>query len=332
MLTKDDISGLYVMPPTPCIEGGEHWSVTSSVDLEESARMTDSYIRDGVSGISICGTAGECAALLWEEKRDFIDTVVQTARHRVPIFAGATALGTKETIRQMRAFKDMGADGVFVGLPLWQTPTIENAVRFYADVNEAVPDFPIMVYSNARVFKFTFPVPFWVGVAKAAPAVITNKVASQDTMRNIEEVQRLTGDRISYLPGNPGGAYTAWKQVGNAVKGFWSTQAAMGPAPLVAFADAMQRNDEARMQAILEDINAIPVPWSPAMNVAGQPGFTEYEAQVQKATFDASDYVKAGPSRAPYYREELPEDWQTNADSQGKAWAELAEKYAKSPV
>ena len=330
MLTKGDISGMYVMPPTPCVEGGEHWSNTSSVDLEESARMTEAYIRDGVGGMSICGTCGECSALLWDEKREFVDTVVQTARHRVPIFAGATALGTKETIRQMKAFKDIGADGVFVGLPLWQTPTIQNAVRFYADLSEAVPDFPMMVYSNSRVFKFNFPMPFWIGVAKDAPNVITNKVASPDTMQNIEEIVAKTGDRISYLPGNAQGGYNAWQRVGNAVKGFWSTQAAMGPQPLVAFAEAMNRNDEPRMKEILADIASIKS--ARPKEEPGKYGFTEYEAQCQKATFDASGYVKAGPSRAPYYRSELPQEWLEHVTEHGKQWAELAKKYTATRV
>ena len=164
------------MAPTPCIEGGEHWSNTNSVDLEETARMTENLIRDGIGGIALNGTTGECAALLWEEKSGFVDTVVQVARGRVPIFAGATSLGTKETIRQMRALKDIGANGAFIGLPLWQTPTIENSVRWFADLGEAVPDMAIMVYSNAMFFKSTFPLPFWVGVRKKAPTVITNKI------------------------------------------------------------------------------------------------------------------------------------------------------------
>src|SRR5262249_39125715 len=83
-------------------------------------------------------------------KRAFVDAIVQVNRKRVPVFAGATALGTKETIRQMRGLKDVGVDGAFVGLPLWQTPTIENAVQFYADLGEAVPDMPILVYANGE--------------------------------------------------------------------------------------------------------------------------------------------------------------------------------------
>src|SRR5712692_10502572 len=153
MLTKDDIRGVAVMVPTPTKEGAEGWDVPDSVDLDETARMVENYIRAGIGAIAACGTTGECAALLWEEKRAFIDTIVQVNRKRVPIFAGATALGTKEVLRQMRALQGVGADGAFLGLPLWQTPTIDNAVQFFADLGEAAPDIPIMVYANPMFFK-----------------------------------------------------------------------------------------------------------------------------------------------------------------------------------
>src|SRR5215471_14603186 len=188
MLTPQEISGVFVMAPTPCVEGGEHWSNGNSVDLEESARMVENFIRDGVGGIALCGTTGECAALLWEEKLAFVDTALRVARHRVPIFAGATSLGTKETVRQMRAFGDLGAEGAFVGLPLWQTPTIENSVRWFEDLSEATPDMAIMVYSNAMFFKSVFPRPFWEGVAKRARTVITNKITSPAITQDLEEI------------------------------------------------------------------------------------------------------------------------------------------------
>src|SRR6266508_3044436 len=131
MLAGSDIHGITAMIPTPCQEGAEGWEPVSSVDLDETERMTEKLIAGGVGSIAACGTTGECAALLWEEKRDFIDTIVRVARGRVPIFAGATSLGTKETVRQMRGLKDVGADGAFVGLPLWQTPTNQNAGQWF---------------------------------------------------------------------------------------------------------------------------------------------------------------------------------------------------------
>ena len=330
MLSAKDVSGVYVMAPTPCLEGGEHWSNTNSVDLEESARMTENFIRDGISGFALCGTTGECAALLWEEKLAFVDTVIQVARHRVPVFAGATSLGTKETIRQMRAFRELGAEGAFVGLPLWQTPTLENSIRWFEDLSQAVPDMPIMVYSNSRFFKSTFPLPFWVGVANRAPTVITNKITSDAITEKLEEIVELTGDRISYLP-NESGALDAWKRVGNKIRGLWSTSASMGPEPSVAFSEALNRNDEVRILEIVADLRSVPTFFPPRQ--AGDPDHLEIlNAQAEKARFRAAGYVKCGPSRAPYLYEDMPEIARAAAEANGRGWAEMRKKYIKAVV
>src|SRR5262245_30466671 len=74
------------MVPTPCKENGEGWDANDSVDLEETARMTDRYVREGIGVIAACGTTGECAALLWEEKRAFVDAIVQVKPKARPGF------------------------------------------------------------------------------------------------------------------------------------------------------------------------------------------------------------------------------------------------------
>ena len=48
MITKLDIHGVCIMVPTPCKEGEETWETVSSVDLEETARMTENVIREQV--------------------------------------------------------------------------------------------------------------------------------------------------------------------------------------------------------------------------------------------------------------------------------------------
>ena len=71
MLSAKDIRGLTAMVPTPCREGAGGWDAVDSVDLDETARMTEKLIEAGVGSFAACGTTGEGAALLWEEKRDF---------------------------------------------------------------------------------------------------------------------------------------------------------------------------------------------------------------------------------------------------------------------
>ncbi|MEE8519239.1 MAG: hypothetical protein V3S98_08960 [Dehalococcoidia bacterium] len=47
-------------------------------------------------------------------------------------------------------------------------------------------------------------------------------------------------------------------------------------------------------------------------------------------TTNASDYMKAGPMRAPY--EDLPEEYRKMSEATGKAWAQLRKKYATAAV
>jgi trans-o-hydroxybenzylidenepyruvate hydratase-aldolase len=325
VLTKADIKGVAAMVPTPCKENGEGWDATDSVDLEETARMTEKYVRDGIGVIAACGTTGECAALLWEEKRAFVDAIVQVNRKRVPVFAGATALGTKETIRQMRGLKDVGADGAFVGLPLWQTPTIENAVQFYADLGEAVPDMPILVYANARVFKSDFPTAFWERLANKARTVILTKMSYSHA--NLLDDLRVAGRQINFMPGESA-IYAAYKMAHPRITAIWSSgMACMGPEPVVALADAILRDDEKRVDEIWEDIRSVP-PGAPPGEFAT--GFAKYNAQSNKYLTNAAGYIKGGPCRTPYRISDLPESWKRQADLRATAWKALRKKYTKS--
>ena len=118
MLTRDDIRGVYVLPPTPCLPDAGGWDAVDSVDLEETARMTDWLIKPGVTGLGLFGTTGEGHSLLWDEKLRCAETAVEAAAGRVQIFGGVTALGTRDVIHQMRGLRDVGVDGALVGLPL----------------------------------------------------------------------------------------------------------------------------------------------------------------------------------------------------------------------
>jgi trans-o-hydroxybenzylidenepyruvate hydratase-aldolase len=323
MLTKDDIKGVAVMVPTPTKEGAEGWDVADSVDLEETARMVDNNIRAGIGVIAACGTTGECAALLWEEKRAFIDTIVQAARKRVPVFAGATALGTKEVVRQMRGLKAVGVDGAFVGLPLWQTPTNENSVQFFADLGEAVPDMAIMIYANARFFKSTFPTSFWAGVAKKAPTVVVTKMSYSHA--NLLEDLRVAGHRINFMPGEAA-IFAAYKMARPRITTIWSSgMACMGPEPVVALADAILNDDEKRVEQIWMDLRTAP-PVVPADEYLA--GFPYYNVQINKYLTNVAGYIKGGPCRAPYRISDLPESWKRGADLRAEAWKALRKKYA----
>jgi trans-o-hydroxybenzylidenepyruvate hydratase-aldolase len=59
VLEVGDIRGVYVLPPTPCLPDAGGWDATDSVDLDETARMTEFLISPGVTGLGLFGTTGE---------------------------------------------------------------------------------------------------------------------------------------------------------------------------------------------------------------------------------------------------------------------------------
>jgi 4-(2-carboxyphenyl)-2-oxobut-3-enoate aldolase len=152
-LSAADIRGVVGIVPTPAKEGANRWDAVQTVNLEETARMVEALVEAGIDVIMTNGTFGEGASLTWDEVQAFVDTIVQVVRKRVPVFAGATTLNTRDTIARGRALRDLGADGLFVGRPMWIALDDRGIVQFYRDLAEALPDMALVIYDNPGAFK-----------------------------------------------------------------------------------------------------------------------------------------------------------------------------------
>ena len=317
MLSAADFQGrVLALPPTPLRADVDPLGPDSTVDIAEACRAADQMIRDGVGLIGLCGTTGEGATVTWTERMEFYDAVNQTVAGRVPVLAGTTALGTKEVVGQMRTVRDLGLDGAFVGLPLWQTPTLENAIGFHADLAEAVPDLPLLVYANRFFFKFEYPVEFWRGIADRCPTV----VACKTSFPLSDELLAVAGEQVAFLNGEGGLLTAAYKSFPDYPHGCWATSAAMGPQPWVAAMTAVANGDRDRAIELLEAIDGVPLP------VPDWTAFPQYNIQFEKTRIDAAGYMRCGPPRPPYT--DLPEQWRHAALSNAAAWRALCESTA----
>ena len=322
MIAKDDIRGIVALPSTPTKPDGGGWEPTNGVDLDETARLAEKLVAAGCGAIGVAGTTGECAALLWEERREVAATVVEVVRKRVPVIAGATELGTKEVVRQMRGLHGVGADACLIGLPLWQTPTLENSVQFYADLGEAVPDMPVMVYANSMYFKSVFPTEFWAGLASKAPTVIMCKVSYG--VEHIVEDIAAAGQQINFIVGE-GNLYEAYKKAGTKITAGWATSAGLGPEPIVALMDAILKDDAGRAAEVSADIKSLPPTFPPPLEFRQE--FPKYTAQVNKYLGNKVGFASFGPFRAPYT--DLPDAYRRQLDLVAEARTALRRKYLR---
>lgn len=324
-LTAQDIQGAWAIMPTPATPDAADWRSENTVDLDETARVVEALIKSGVNGIFSNGTFGECATLTWEEKRDFIATVVETARGRVPFFCGTTALHTREVIRQTRVAMDIGASGTMLGVPMWCKMEVPSAVQFYKDVAEAVPEAAIAVYANPEAFKFEFPRAFWAQV-NHIPQVITAKYLGIGML----DLDLNLASNIRFLP-HEDDYYAAARISPERVTAFWSSAAMCGPATAIHLRDTV---DQARKTGDWLAAKAV----SNAMRQADETlfprgdfsEFSKYNIGLEKARMDAAGWLKAGPCRPPY--QWTPEEHLEGARASGRAWAALHERYASRLV
>lgn len=324
MLTSADLRGLYAIIPTPARPGAEAITATNTVDLDETERLVTNLLQDGASGLIVLGTTGECATLTDADYDRFVDCVCRVVDRQVPLFVGATALGGQAAFRRLSFAREQGADGSLLGMPMWQPMTTDMALKYYAEVSEALPSLAIMVYANARAFRYDFPLEFWQALIKVAPTVISAKYSRAQGLANLIEA---TERRINFMPIDMSVAdfYEASPETTTAC---WATAAAMGPEPAALVIDAALQGDAARVKALDAEIA-----WSnePIMDLLAQPDiFASYNIQIEKIRIATAGYCRPGPIRSPY--NSIPEEYAEAARECGRRWIELRKRLGSAPA
>lgn len=173
-----------VFPPivTPFDDDGE-------VDYESLADNIERLERNGVSGITPCGSTGERSTLRPQEHRDVIEFAVTEAS--TPVIAGTGAPSTWEVIELTSHAAEVGADAALVHAPYYSAPSDDDVVRHYEEVADAV-DIPIVLYNFPAAIGFNMEPDVVVELA-AHPNIVGIKDSLGD-LRQIHELVRRTRD------------------------------------------------------------------------------------------------------------------------------------------
>jgi dihydrodipicolinate synthase/N-acetylneuraminate lyase len=208
---------------------------------------------------------------------------------------------------------------------MWQPCTLEMAVEYYRAIAEMFPAMPIMVYANARAFRFNFSDPeFWRRLVEAAPTAMAAKFSNPKALLALREA---SAGRIHFLPHDD--AVTAFAKLSpDSTTACWATAASMGPAPSLAVINAILARDWQRAETIATDIAWASEPINGLIENAEL--FASYNIQVEKLRINAAGYTNCGPVRPPYAV--VPDDIRRNSEECGRRWKTLCAKYAALAV
>ncbi|UCD57041.1 MAG: dihydrodipicolinate synthase family protein [Candidatus Hydrogenedentota bacterium] len=155
------------------------------VDERAMRHMVDHFIDEGVHGLVVLGSNGECPYLSDEEKRQLIDIVVEQANGRVSVVAGTGYTGTDQTIALTKYARDAGADAAMIALPIYYQLSFEDVKRHFTRISSEV-GFPILYYNFPDATRL-----------KLSPAEIADLaeieqiVGAKETILDIDEVGEL---------------------------------------------------------------------------------------------------------------------------------------------
>jgi len=318
-LRAQDIKGVFNILPTPAIKTGSLLTADDTVDYEATTRLVRTVVDGGADGIMTNGTFGEAATLSFDELERFVARVVKEVGGAIPVFGGATALGTRETIQRGRALLALGVSGLFLGRPMWCECDDSTIVGFYTDVAEALPDAPIIIYDNPEVFKGKISTAVYRELAKI-PGVVGSKYIGLTPV--YEADVEACGDDLTIMPLDVDWL-NARRRVGDVARSVWTGSGNCGMAPLVALREAILTGDEEAALAVTADMAHSFETFFPNGSFHD---FSLYNIPLEKARFAAAGIVDPGPPRPPYHF--VPEEYLEGAREAGRRWAVLQQKYA----
>jgi 4-(2-carboxyphenyl)-2-oxobut-3-enoate aldolase len=313
-VAAEDIRGVLGILPTPSTADADHWSCENSVDLDATADMVSTILDAGISMFLTNGSFGEGATLTWQEHQDFTDCIVRTLRGRGLVFAGVTTLNTRDTIMRARSLVELGADGLFLGRPMWMSLDPAGILRYYQDIAEALPGVPLIVYDNQFAFKSKIDTETYKALSRI-PEIVATKHIGGPTMS--DDLRAVEG-RMRILPVDSQWSAFARTHPDEAAA-CWTGNVADGAEPLVMLADAIARRDWVRADHICERMAWAQAPMFPGGKLEN---FVDYNIPIAHARLEGSGKVKSGPPRPPYLY--APEGHIEGGRETGRRWASLA--------
>jgi 4-hydroxy-tetrahydrodipicolinate synthase len=151
------------------------------VDEDALAALVEWHIAEGSHGLVAVGTTGETPTLSHAEHERCVEIVVETARRRIPVIAGAGSNNTAESVSLMRHAKAVGADAALVVTPYYNKPNQRGLYHHYRTLHDAV-DLPILIY-NIPGRSVIDMAPATMGELSKLPRIIGVKDATGDVSR-----------------------------------------------------------------------------------------------------------------------------------------------------
>lgn len=194
MDTSELFVGVYPFLATPFVAD------SYELDAPRLQAHIEELIGCGVHGITALGSTGEFALLSDAERCQVAEVCIDTARKRIPVVIGTSAITTKSAVELSRHAQRAGADAIIVNPQSYWTPTEDELFDHYAAIARAV-DMPVMLYNNPGTTKVDMAPRFIARLGREFPHFLAVKESTGD-IRRVQDIRALTKGKMKVSIGH----------------------------------------------------------------------------------------------------------------------------------
>ncbi|HEY8815412.1 MAG TPA: dihydrodipicolinate synthase family protein [Candidatus Dormibacteraeota bacterium] len=200
MLKLHELRGVLPALVTPLTRDG-------AVDEPAIRRVVDHVLAGGVHGLLALGSTGEVASLDESARRQVLAAVVNAGAGRVPVLCGIAQSRLADSIADVIAAADLGADAVLVAPPYYYPIDQPTVLSFYRTLAAKSP-LPVLVYNIPQNTKVVAD-PATVAALAREGTVMGIKDSSRDfeyfesvcvATRDLPDFRIFTGSDTMLLP------------------------------------------------------------------------------------------------------------------------------------
>ncbi|MBX3195407.1 MAG: dihydrodipicolinate synthase family protein [Microbacteriaceae bacterium] len=274
-LTKDEIVGIFPPLYTPFTQDGE-------LDIEGFHEEIDYQLQFPVTGVVIGGSTGEGHALERDELIELTRIAVDHVAGRIPVMTGIITTSTREAVTRAQGAKAVGARGVMVTPPIYQSANFAGMIDFYDRIRRD-GGLPVTIY-NVLIHNPVTP-----AVTRRLAeigAIVATKESVGGSLATLSELIDTVGDVISVTWAQD---HLLFPGLAMGATGSISGTGAMFPAESIAMLEAIKRNDFAEAQRIHYALAPLT---RAVMNGQNWPAWVKAVAELQGR--------RMGPARLPF--------------------------------
>ncbi len=217
-MQRERLHGVWAAkpPPTP-------WDAGFTIDAGLVRELVTRYADHGLHGVYTTGTDGEMHVLDRSEFRDLAAAFGRSAADSgLPAQMGCTWSHTEGVIERARVARDNGISTIQIALPSWVPLSDNEILRFFAALQEAVPDMHVVHYNISRAGRVLTGADYRA-ILDVAPNLIGSNHTGGDISSLIEVPQRTPDLDLFVVHGQivPGALFGA--------RGFYSFVANLAP-------------------------------------------------------------------------------------------------------